>query len=133
MQKNIIVSLLVSGFLIAGMVFFLSNQSTISQSDYATVAANIEIKDGVQYVTVNALGGYTPRVSTIQPNIPTKLIVKTNGTYDCSAALTIRAVDFQKILQPTAEEFIDLGTLQSNETIQGVCSMGMYSFQIKTS
>ena len=63
--------------------------------------------------------------------IPTKLIIKTDGTYDCSAALVIRSVGFQKILAQTGEEVIDLGTPQIGESLQGVCSMGMYSFEIK--
>ena len=46
-------------------------------------AQNVEIKDGVQYITINARGGYSPKVSSAKPGIPTKLIVKTNGTYDC--------------------------------------------------
>mgnify|MGYP000888536555 FL=1 len=62
---------------------------------------NSEIKDGIQYITVNARGGYSPKVSMAKAGIPTKLIVKTNGTYDCSASLVIRAVGFQKILSQT--------------------------------
>ncbi len=132
MQKNIIISILVSASLIAGVIFYLSNESTSTANDSTTETQNVEIRDGVQYVTITAHGGYTPRTSTIQPNIPTKLIVKTNGTYDCSSALVIRSVGFEKILQPTGEEIIDLGALKSTESIEGVCSMGMYSFQIKT-
>lgn len=92
-------------------------------------AQNVEIRDGVQYITITARGGYSPRVSAAQANMPTKLIVKTNGTYDCSAALVIRSIGYQKILPQTGEEVIDLGTPQAG-TIKGLCSMGMYSFSI---
>ncbi len=92
-------------------------------------AQNVEIRDGVQYVTINARGGYSPRVSRAEANIPTKLIVKTNGTYDCSAALVIRSIGYQKILPQTGEEIIDLGTPQPG-TLQGLCSMGMYNFSV---
>ena len=91
---------------------------------------NSEIKDGVQYITINAKGGYSPRVSTAKAGIPTKLIVKTNGTYDCSAALSIRSVGFQKVLQNTGEETIDLGAPVAGTPVRGVCGMGMYSFII---
>jgi len=91
---------------------------------------NVEIKDGIQYVTIDAKGGYLPRTSNAKAGIPTKLIVKTNGTYDCSASLVIRAIGYQKILQRTGEEVIDLGAPQSGTPITGVCGMGMYSFVI---
>lgn len=91
---------------------------------------NIEMKDGVQYITVNAKGGYSPRITTAKAGIPTKLIMKTNGTYDCSAALSIRSVGFQKILAKTGEETIDLGTPVAGVPTRGVCGMGMYSFVI---
>lgn len=94
---------------------------------------NSEIKNGVQYVTVNAKGGYSPRTSTAKAGIPTKLIVKTNGTYDCSASLVIRSVGFQKILPQTGETEIDLGVQKVGEKLQGVCGMGMYSFVINFS
>ena len=127
MQKNTIISIIISIAIIGGTLYFVSEKTDVTQSQ------NVEIRDGVQYVTVTAQGGYSPRMSVIQPNIPTKLIVKTNGTYDCSAALVVRSAGFQKILQPTGEEVINLGTPKSSEKIQGVCGMGMYSFQIKSS
>lgn len=132
MQKNTIISIIISIAIIGGTLYFVSEKPAVSDSDVAQ-SQNVEIRDGIQYVTVSAQGGYSPRSSVIQPNLPTKLIVKTNGTYDCSASLVVRSVGFQKILQPTGEEVIDLGTPKSGEKIQGVCGMGMYNFQIKSS
>ncbi len=109
-------------------IIFLGSQKNNTETEGP--AQNVEIKDGVQYITVNARGGYSPKVSTAQAGIPTKLIVKTNGTYDCSASLVIRSVGFQKILAQTGEEVIDLGTPKAGEPIQGLCSMGMYNFSI---
>lgn len=91
---------------------------------------NVEMRDGVQYVTINAKGGYSPQLSTAKSGIPTKLIVKTNGTFDCSTSLVIRSLNYQKILAQTGEEVIDLGTPKLNETLQGLCSMGMYNFKV---
>lgn len=132
MQKNTIISIIISIVLIGGTLYFVSGRSTPSGGE-AVQSQNVEIKDGVQYVTVTAKGGYSPRVTQIQSGIPTKLVVKTDGTYDCSASLVVRSVGFQKILQPTGEEVIDLGTPKSGEKVQGVCGMGMYNFQIKVS
>lgn len=101
--------------------------------DTKSAEGNVEIKDGVQYITVNARGGYTPRISSAKAGIPTKLIMKTNGAYDCSASLVIRSINFQKILPQTGETEIDLGTPQVGEPLQGVCGMGMYSFLINFS
>ena len=125
MQKNTIISIIISIVILGGTLYFVFGSPPV----YST--QNVEIKEGVQYVTIIARGGYSPRVSAIQPNIPTKLIVKTDRTYDCSAFLTIRELDFQKRLQPTGEEVIDLGVLEKGDKIQGVCRMGKNSFKIK--
>ena len=91
---------------------------------------NSVIKDGIQYVTITARGGYSPRVSNAKGGIPTKLVIKTNGTYDCSAALIIRSLSFQKMLPNTGETIVDAGTPKSGDVIKGVCGMGMYNFSI---
>lgn len=132
MQKNTIISIFISLALIGGTLYFVSDRSSAT-GEQVLQAQNVEIRDGVQYVTVSAKGGYAPRITEIKGGIPTKLIVKTEGTYDCSASLVVRSVGFQKILQPTGEEVIDLGIPKSGERIQGICGMGMYNFQIKTS
>ena len=111
-----------------GIVFFGQSKNN-SNSTGMELAQNVEIRDGVQYVTINARGGYSPKISTAQANIPTKLVMKTNGTYDCSASLVIRSIGYQKILPNTGEEVIDLDTPQIG-TIQGLCSMGMYNFAV---
>ena len=100
------------------------------ESDSESAQNNIEIRNGIQYITINAKGGYSPGISAAKAGIPTKLIVKTESTYDCSAALVIRSVNFQKILPQTGETEIDLGIPKAGEPLQGICGMGMYSFQI---
>lgn len=128
MNKTALIIITVALVIGIGIVF-LGQSKNNSGTGGSELAQNVEIRDGVQYVTINARGGYSPRVSTAQADIPTKLIVKTNGTYDCSAALVIRSIGYQKILPNTGEEIIDLGTPQSG-TLQGLCSMGMYNFAV---
>lgn len=130
-MKKIIISLAISLSLIGVAAYVVFSESLTPGSEVAE-QQNVEIRDGVQYVTIVAKGGYTPRVTEIVGGLPTKLIVKTDSTYDCSTSLIIRSIGFQKILQPTGEEVIDLGISKSGETIQGICGMGMYNFQIKT-
>ena len=79
---------------------------------------------------MNAKGGYSPKVSVAKAGIPTKLIVKTDGTYDCSASLVISSVGFQKTLAQTGEEVIDIGTPKVDQPLQGLCGIGMYNFKI---
>lgn len=117
-----------------GIVFLGGSKSKSDGTTGSTqTAQNVETKDGIQYITVNAKGGYSPRVSTAKAGIPTKLVIKTSGTYDCSASLVIRAIGYQKILSQTGEEVIDLGVPKADQPLQGVCGMGMYSFQVQFS
>jgi len=116
--------ILTLGLVVAiGIVFWGGKENSES-------VQNVEIKDGVQYVTIDAKGGYSPRLSTAKAGIPTKLIVKTDGTYDCSSSLVVRAVGFQKLLPQTGETEIDLGIPEAGVPIEGVCGMGMYSFNV---
>ena len=93
--------------------------------------SNVEIKDGVQYITVDARGGYFPRNSLAQAGIPSKLVMKTYGTFDCSSSLVIHELNFRKILDMNTEEIVDLGIPEAGKVVQGVCSMGMYSFEVR--
>lgn len=127
MQKPLII-LIVGPLIGIGILFFASMNNNSNEID-SEVTQNVEIKDGVQYITVNARGGYSPRETTAQANMPTKLIVKTNGTYDCSSALSLRSIGYQKMLPSTGEEVIDLGNPQEG-IFRGLCSMGMYGFNI---
>jgi plastocyanin domain-containing protein len=113
-----------------GIVFLGGSKSKNIDTTSGQQVQNVEVKDGVQYITINAKGGYSPKASTAKAGIPTKLIVKTDGTYDCSASLAIHSVGFQKILPQTGETEIDLGIPKVGEPLQGVCGMGMYSFVI---
>ncbi|MDP3954473.1 MAG: hypothetical protein Q8Q06_03610 [bacterium] len=125
-SASIIITL---GFVIGLGIIFLGGSKPNNNGTGETLQ-NVEIKEGIQYVTVNAKGGYFPKVSSAKAGIPTKLIIKTEGTYDCSASLVIRSIGFQKILAQTGEEIIDLGTPKAEKSIQGLCGMGMYNFVV---
>lgn len=134
MQKNTIIVIAVGAIIIASLIYLFTGKTAgkdIQEKNQSAQIQNVEVRDGVQYVTIDARGGYFPKESSIRPNMPTKLIIRTNNTYDCSASLVVRSVNFQKMLKPTGEEIIDLGTLKSGEDINGVCGMGMYSFNVK--
>ena len=96
MQKNVLISILISISLIGGTLYVLAGGFTYSSNGAHT--QNIVIKDGVQYVTISAKGGYSPRVTEIKGGSPTKLIMETDGTSDCSSSLVIHSVGYQKTL-----------------------------------
>lgn len=104
-----------------------SNENTNTVSD----GGNVIVKEGIQYITITVSGGYAPRVSSAKSGLPTKLIMKTNGTYDCSSSLVIRSLNYRKVLPATGETSIDAGTPQAESRIEGVCGMGMYSFKVE--
>ncbi|HBG68881.1 hypothetical protein A2W67_02730 [Candidatus Nomurabacteria bacterium RIFCSPLOWO2_02_40_28] len=124
MHKVVLIIVIFSLVVALGVIFAGGEKTSVQ---------NVEIKNGVQYITIDAKGGYSPRTSSAKADIPTKLIIKTDGTYDCSASLVIRSIGFQKILPQTGETEIDLGTPKAREPLQGVCGMGMYSFVINFS
>lgn len=130
MNKTALIIITFALVLGIGIIFRGGPEDAINTTADET-AHNSEIKDGVQYITIDAKGGYSPKVSKAKAGIPTKLIVRTNGTYDCSASLVIRSLGFQKILAQTGEEIINIGTPKADEPLQGLCGMGMYSFLIE--
>lgn len=132
MNKTVSI-IIISALLIGVGIIVLGGSSLKGGSESATGVQNSEIRDGMQYVTIDAKAGYSPKVSVAKAGIPTKLIVKTNGTYDCSASLVIRSLNYQKILPQTGEEIIDIGTPVAGAPLRGVCGMGMYNFLINFS
>ena len=128
MNKSLFISVAVSGLLIGGALWFVSLQSRAGEAD--GVAPTASIIDGVQTIDISAKGGYTPRKVIAKAGIPTVLRVKTSGTFDCSASLVIPNLSYQKFLPPSGTEEIVLSAEQARGALQGLCSMGMYNFQI---
>ena len=130
MNKNVSIIITIGLVVGVGIIFVGGSKKDTTNTGSAQ---SVEIKDGVQFITINAKGGYYPQITEAQAGIPTKLIMKTNGTYDCSASLVIRSVGFQKILPQTGETEVDIGAPKRGVPLLGVCGMGMYSFQINFS
>jgi|SRR3989338_3262331 len=123
MNKTVSVIITLGLFVALGVIF-------TGKGDNQPTKNNVEVKNGVQYITILASGGYSPNQTTAQSGIPTKLIMKTTGSFDCSASLAIKSIGYQKILPQTGETEIDLGIPKKGEPLQGVCGMGMYSFTV---
>lgn len=129
MNKTVLIIITLGLIVVIGIIFFDSPKSNTNTG----AGQNTEIKDGIQYIRIDANGGYSPKISNAKAGIPTKLIVKTNGTYDCSSSIVINSIGYQKILPQTGVTEIDIGIKNVGETLEGVCGMGMYSFQINFS
>lgn len=91
---------------------------------------NVSVENGVQIVEISAKGGYSPRKSVAKAGMPTTLRVNTKGTFDCSASLVIPSLNYQENLPMSGVTDVKLPIKEKGETIQGFCSMGMYSFEI---
>jgi len=126
MNKNTLISITILLIALIASIFIFGSSTNNGSSE----VPNTEIKNGVQYIRINAGGGYSPRISSAKAGIPTKLIMKTSGSFDCSSSLAIRSLGYQKILPQTGETEIDLGIPKAGEPLTGVCGMGMYNFTI---
>ena len=102
---------------------YLNNQITDSTTN------NVIIENGIQIITLETKGGYSPQKSIAQAGIPTIIKFDTNNTFDCSLAIRIPSKNINKILPQTGETNIDLGTTTPGN-LNGSCGMGMYPFEI---
>ena len=85
MNKAVSIIIILAIVVAIGIIFTGGSDTTSAQ--------NVEIRDGVQYVKINTGGGYFPRMSVAEAGIPTKLIMETEGTFDCSSALVIKSLN----------------------------------------
>ena len=123
-----LISVVISGILIGSALWFVSVRSGTDGAGGAVPTATII--DGKQVIDISAKGGYSPRKVIAKAGVPTILRIKTNGTFDCSASLVIPKLSYQKFLQPSGTEDIIIPADKAQGTLQGLCSMGMYNFQV---
>ncbi|MFA6502774.1 MAG: cupredoxin domain-containing protein [Candidatus Paceibacterota bacterium] len=130
MSKLTIIAFAVSAVLI-GWAFWLVSLRPQAGTTGDSGAPTAVMVEGKQVVDIRAKGGYSPRVVTAKAGVETILRVSTSGTFDCSASLVIPKLSYQKFLQPSGTEDIIIPAEQAQGTLQGLCAMGMYGFQIK--
>lgn len=113
---------------------FVSVAIMLSQQSPSTIAVeevnNVTVVDGKQIVSITAKGGYSPRISKAKADIPTTLKMTTNGTFDCSSALTLPSIAYQENLPSSGITNIDIPAQKAGTTFEGLCSMGMQRFEI---
>lgn len=123
MQKTTIISIIISIALIGGAIMFASGDGPPSTE-------NVSIENGTQIIEVTAKGKYSPRLTAAKAGMPTILRVKTMGTYDCTAALKVPNIGYEKMLPPTGTTDIELPAQNAGAVVQGICAMGMYNFKV---
>lgn len=128
-MKGTLIATLIASALIVGAVWLSTDSKTV-QPGVADGGVNIAVVDGVQIIDIAAKGGYSPRVSEAKAGVPSILRVSTKGTFDCSSALVIPSLGYRKNLPPSDVTDIKLPPQEAGTSLQGLCSMGMYSFTV---
>ena len=117
------ISIILASLLIVAVIIFTGGNSEALDGN------NVSIVDGVQIIEIDAKGGYTPRKSVAKAGIPTVLRFNTKGTFDCSLSIRIPSMGISQILPQTGSTDINIPNPES-KTLQGMCGMGMYPFEI---
>ncbi len=128
--QTTIISILVATVLIGGAIVFFGGNKNSNNTAMPQAANNVSIVDGKQVITINAKGGYSPKVTTAKAGIPTIIKVNTQGTFDCSSALTIPSLGYRSNLPPSGETLSDIPAQSAGTSMRGLCAMGMYNFTI---
>lgn len=126
-MKATVVAIIFAAVLIGGAAL-LSGKPNSNVS--AEPGSNVSVVDGKQIITIDAKGGYAPRITEAKAGVPTILRVATAGTFDCSSALTIPSIGYTGNLPPSGTTDIEVPAQKSGATMQGLCAMGMFNFQI---
>ena len=127
-MKTTAISILIAAVLIGGAMM-LSGGKTSSDATSQS-ANNVSIVDGKQIITISAKSGYSPKVTTAKAGMPTVIKMDTQGTFDCSSALTIPSLGYRNNLPPSGETAIDVPPQKAGTTMRGLCAMGMYNFAV---
>ena len=123
-MKSTVLSVIVAAAIIGGALYFATRSPEVASTD------NVTIENGKQIVEIKAKGHYSPALTSAQANIPTTLRVQTDGTFDCTSILRVPSIGYQKNLPPSGTMDIELPPQTAGATVQGICSMGMYSFRV---
>jgi plastocyanin domain-containing protein len=123
------VSIIIASLIVSGAIF-LSSSRPASQAVASPKANNVTTENGKQIITITSKGGYLPKLSLAKADTATILRVKTQGTFDCSSSLKIPRLGISKNLPITGTTDIEIPPQKNGTSLDGTCSMGMYSFRI---
>lgn len=119
-----------AGLKVAGSPYAPSRVITGLFNEEAGAVAAVSA-DGYQDVTIRVVDtGYSPRILQIEPNIPTRLHLDANGTYNCALAFTIPSLGIQELIAMDGQTIVELPPLPEGD-VYFACSMGMYDGVIR--
>lgn len=124
LSKKLIIGIIGMFVLIGGIILFGTTPEQVTAPQVAGVNSNIPV------VSILVKAGYTPSKVTAPADKQFILRLTTKNTYDCSAALTIPALQFDQFLKPNGETDILVEPQKAGTIIEGGCSMAMYGFQL---
>lgn len=130
-KQTLQVSALIFAFLsvaVAGVLLAKSNATVVEYTN-----KGVRLESGVQVISIKAGLGYAPNRIQAQANIPTRLDIETNNTYDCTAYLNIPKLNVKEFLPPTGVTQVQIESQASGEEIEGYCGSDTYKFIIKFS
>lgn len=130
-MKAITISIILAGILIGGAIIYANRGEQSAGVETPENINNVSIVDGKQIIEISARGGYSPRITMAKANMPTVIRMSTKGSFDCSSAVSIPSLGYRANLPPTGTTDIEVPAQKSGSTLQGLCAMGMYNFQIK--
>lgn len=129
MEKKFII-LVILVVVVAGAWMFLAGKSGTEGVEQVETASSTTEASGKQVIEIFAKGGYSPRQVKARAGEESVLRVKTQNTFDCSTALVIPSLSYQAQLKPTGIVDIPLPAQEPGSKLVGLCSMGMYSFEV---
>ncbi len=121
---------IIGASLLIGGAILLSGLRSDGETSPTAQVNNVSVSDGKQIVEIGAKGGYSPKRSIAKADTPTILRMKTNGTFDCSSAVSIPSMQFEKNLPASGVTDIEIPAQKAGTTLQGLCSMGMQRFEV---
>ncbi len=137
MKLTTLLSLAAAVVLLAGAAIFLTSRRPSSPASVAASPApgSVAVKEGgpdgsAQVINIVAKGGYTPTAAMAKAGVPVALKIRTDGTFDCTAAVRIPSLNWSKQLGPNEEVTLQIPAQNAGTTLVGVCSMGMNNFKI---
>lgn len=122
-----ILALFIGALVLGSLILFFGTRTpreNVAQKPNTTIPA------GTSVIDIVAKGGYAPKLTTAQANVPTMIRVTTKGTFDCSSSLSIPSLNYRTNLPPSGTTLINVPPQEPGTTLEGTCSMGMYNFAI---
>ena len=124
-MKATVISIVIAGAVIFGALIMVNKPSSPGGA-----IENVTVENGKQVITVNVRGGYSPQISNAKAGVPTTLRLVTNGTFDCSAAISIPALGYRANLPQSGTTEVNIPSQATGSSVAGTCAMGMYNFKL---